>query len=240
MKKVVMKQKNNKNASSSSSSDTNLWPLTHPLLLLSLVSLGLLLFRVILTGKYRYWFLSWNLLLAWVPLIVAIILTKALKTRRWRSWQATALSVVWLFFLPNSFYLITDYIHLHESREISLLFDVVLMGMYSFLGFFLGFLALSLVHDELEKRLKAGQALAMVLVIVLLSSFAIYLGRYLRWNSWDVVVNPLGITIDIVDRILRPLNHLPTFATTLLFFVSISSFYFCMRKFTRTLARIGK
>lgn len=238
-----MKQKSRKRTKSASldlASSINLWSLTHPLLLLSIVSLGLLLFRIISTGKYRYWFLSWNLLLAWIPLVVAIILIKKLQSSRWKAWQATVLSAIWLFFLPNSFYLITDYIHLHESKEISLLFDVVLMGMFSFLGFFLGFLALSLVHDELEKRFNARRSVAMVLVVILLSSFAIYLGRYLRWNSWDIVVNPLGITIDIVDRLLRPLNHMQTFTTTLLFFVSISSFYFCMRKFTKTLAKVGK
>lgn len=205
------------------------WEITKPLLVFSAVSLLFLLLRIIFSDSFRYWFLSWNLILAWIPIIAAILLIRVLRSYRWASWQAILLSVIWLFFLPNSFYLITDFIHLKTTQEISLLFDVVLLGAFSFSGFFLGFVSLALIHSEFNKRFRSKLSNQLVLIIIFLASFAIYLGRYLRWNSWDIVVNPTGIIYDVVDRVASPSDYPVTFITTLMFFIIISTFYFCTR-----------
>lgn len=217
-----------------------IWRLTYPLAIFSLVAIVLLLIRIIISGSYRYWFLPWNLLLAWVPVILAILLVQLLKRYPWSSWRTVVTSVIWLLFLPNTFYLITDFIHLHDTKEVGLLFDVVILGMFAFTGFFLGFTALLLIHTELNKRVRASLANKVVLLIILASSFAIYLGRYLRWNSWDVITNPFNIIFDLADRLGSPGDYPLTFVTTSMFFVVISTFYFCTLWLFRLISKLMK
>src|SRR5688572_21241279 len=95
------------------------------LIVSNLVSALLLLIRIEQSQTTRYWFLLWNLVLAWIPLGVAVLLKERLHKTRWLTWQNILLSVLWLGFLPNSFYLVSDLIHLHSSGEVSILFDAV-------------------------------------------------------------------------------------------------------------------
>lgn len=213
------------------------WEITYPLAVFSLVAVGFLFLRIFIADSYRYWFLIWNLILAWIPLISVIVLSRLLNKYSWSSWRPTLTSIIALLFLPNSFYLITDYIHLHSSGDVSLLFDVVLFGLFSFLGFLLGFLALYVVQDLLTRRFPRKISTQVILVIILMTSFAIYLGRQLRWNSWDVFINPFGLLYDVVDRIISPSEYSLTFTTTAIFFVFISTFYFCTRWLIRLMAK---
>jgi len=97
------------------------------LLLSSGVSIGLLLARILSTNTYDYWFLAWNLLLAWVPLGFAWWLVWRLRTTSWLNLLNIVLTLLWLGFLPNAFYLASDLIHLQETGDISLLFDIVML-----------------------------------------------------------------------------------------------------------------
>ncbi|OGL38025.1 hypothetical protein A3J32_01995 [Candidatus Saccharibacteria bacterium RIFCSPLOWO2_02_FULL_46_7] len=89
----------------------------------------------------------------------------------------------------------------------------------------LGFASLLIFHQALLKRLKKRSAHQIIAGIILLCSFAIYLGRYLRWNTWDVLINPAGLLFDVSDRLLNPSSHPQTFVTTLSFFVLLGSTY---------------
>lgn len=206
----------------------------YPLLILSIVATSMLSIRIIASGSLRYWFLTWNLFLAWVPLLLSFWLIKLLRNYRWSSWQAILVTLSWIFFLPNSFYIVTDFIHIHDTKEVSILFDVVIISIFSFTGFLLGFVSLAAVHKELNTRFKKDLATKIILAVILSSSFAIYLGRYLRWNSWDVVSNPFGLIYDITGRFVSPSDYPSTFATTAMFFVMISTFYFCTRLFIKS------
>ncbi|MDB5161253.1 MAG: hypothetical protein JWO96_633 [Candidatus Saccharibacteria bacterium] len=193
--------------------------------LLSLLCLGLLAFRIVSTGKFQYLFIPGNLALAWASLIFAWLLGHQLKKYRWKSWQNIILTVLWLIFLPNSWYVLTDLIHVYPSGQISQLYDIALVGSLVLSGFFLGFTSLYLVHRELIKRLSDRQAAMIVGGVILLSSFAIYLGRILRWNSWDIIKNPGGLILNISDRIVDPFAHVSSFTVTALFFVTLSVMY---------------
>lgn len=193
--------------------------------ILSLADSLLLVFRVLLTGTTRYSFIPWNLLLAWSSLVFAIVLRKSLRHRRWLSWQNVALSVLWLIFLPNTWYLLTDFIHVSPNGEISQLYDIVLISLLVFIGFALGFASLFLIHRELLKRLSALKSYAIIELIILFCGFAIYLGRDLRWNTWDVITNPGGVLVNVSDRIVDPFGSPRAINVTLLFFILISLLY---------------
>lgn len=202
------------------------WPhLSGTLFISSLVSIGLLMVRNILNLNNHYTFMIWNLFLAWIPLLLVMWLLRRLHRERWSSWPNIALSVLWLGFLPNSFYIVTDYIHLARIPTIDLVFDTVMLTSFVVTGLLLGFVSLYLFHCELRKRLPARTSNRFVGLILLLSSFAIYLGRDLRWNTWDLFLNPAGILFDVSDRLISPFRHPEMYLTTLSFFVLLGMFY---------------
>ena len=187
-----------------------------------LVFLGL---RVLVTGTVRYWFVPENLALAWLSLFFAGLLVDNLKKYRWASWQNLGLTLGWLIFLPNTWYVLTDYIHVFPNGEISQLFDLVLISLLVFTGFILGIASLFLVHRELLKRLSLSRSWLLIEGAILMSSFAIYLGRDLRWNSWDVITNPSGVILNVSDRIIDPFGNTRALNVTLLFFALINVVY---------------
>jgi uncharacterized membrane protein len=207
--------------------------------LLSLLCLGLFAFRAISSHSLHYIFIPENLILAWVSLIVAWRLKLRLKVSRWRRASNLALTFIWLIFLPNSWYVLTDLVHIYPSGEINQLYDIALIGSLVLCGFFLGFSSLYLIHQELLKRSSATRAAIYVEIIILLSSFGIYLGRILRWSSWDVVTNPGGIILNISDRIVDPFAHLSSFSVTAIFFITLSVMYLAFYSYIQPLPKQG-
>lgn len=191
----------------------------------SLVSVGLYLFGAISNHASTFSYLVWNLFLAWLPLVFSLWLHKVLKHNLWSAWKALAVTALWLGFLPNSFYMISDFIHIQDVARVDLLYDVVMFSSFIFNGVILGFFSLYNVHLELLQRVKRRTAHVLIAVVLLLCSFAIYLGRDLRWNTWDVLVNPGGVLFDVSDRFLHPVVYSKTYSTTITFFLLLSSLY---------------
>jgi uncharacterized membrane protein len=191
----------------------------------SLVSLSLYAIAASENGDMAYTYLLWNLGLAWIPLVLILWLERVLRTRLWSSWLPLFLTIIWLSFLPNSFYMITDFIHLNEAARANILFDVVMFTSFILNGIILGYLSVYIVHQELLKRLSKRMSAGLVAGVLLLSSFAIYIGRDLRWNTWDVLLNPASVIFDVSDRILNPAAHPQVISTTLSFFVLLTSVY---------------
>ncbi len=187
--------------------------------------LGMFFMRLFITGTSRYWFIPQNALLAWLAFMFSWLLARYLKDHNWRSWQAISLTLLWLVFLPNTWYVMTDYIHLVDNGEISRLYDIALINSLIASAFLAGFASLVLVHKQLLRRLKTIAAGFIVAAVILLASFAIYLGRDLRWNTWDVVVNPGGIVLGTSDRLIDTVGHPRMLNVTGLFFVVIGLGY---------------
>jgi uncharacterized membrane protein len=209
--------------------------LLYTLMLSNGVSLLLFALRSLESQTDRYWFLTWNLILAWLPVLFVWWLALRLRNSPWLSWQNIVLTLLWLGFLPNSFYLVSDLIHLHPTGEVSLLYDVVMFCSYIFNAYVAGFMSLFVVHRQLLKRIAYQEAQVFIVVVLLLCSFAIYLGRSLRWNSWDVLINPAGLLFDVSDRLVNPGSHPQALVTTATCFVLLTSRYFVLWEFARAL-----
>lgn len=203
---------------------------------------GLLyLSRVIDSNSSTYWFLQWNLFLAWLPLVCSLWLVKELKRRPWLSKWPISLTVLWLVFLPNSFYITSDLVHLQPTGQISFLYDAVLFMSFIANGLILGYISLYIVHKQLLKRLVPRVAHSLIAGALLLSSFAIYLGRYLHWNSWDVILHPAGLIFDVSESFINPISNPQVFLTTLTFFVLLGSTYVVIWEVARALGlSLGK
>lgn len=189
------------------------------------------------SGDWGRWYLVWNLVLAWIPFGLSVWLYNILANEKWSDWFPLGLTVIWLCFLPNTFYMLTDLIHVTEGDTADVTYNVVLFTSFISVSVSLGFASLALVHRELRRRLPARVAWEVVLGILFLVSFAIYVGRYLRWNTWDIVTNPAGILFDISERVINPTAHPQTYATTLMFFVLLSTGYYAVWKVSELLRR---
>lgn len=196
-----------------------------PLLVLSAFSVSMYLARLITTGSERFSFLNWNLAVAWLPLVCVWALVRQLRIGRWWSWQALLLATLWLIFLPNSFYLVTDFVHLEEPVGVSLLFDTVMLMSFALSGLSLGLSSVYLMHRLLLRRLGQRNVWLILQACFLLSGFAIYLGRNLGWNSWDLLLYPANILLDVGERLVNPTRYISAFTTTLLFYIFLSVTY---------------
>lgn len=203
---------------------------------LSALCIGLFFLRLAVTGVSRYWFVPENLLLAWLALFSGWLLVKQLDQRLWSNWRSILFTFFWVFFLPNSWYVMTDFIHVFDTGEISYLFDIAMISTLSLSGFLLGCSSLFIVHRQMLKRLGRINAGLLIEAVILLASFAIYLGRDLRWNTWDVLTNPSGLILNITDRLINPFGYPRALNVTALFFVVISVSYGALWLFLRPIA----
>lgn len=171
-----------------------------------------------------FWYLAWNLFLAYIPLALTFPLVRATAKRGWYSWQAALWGLVWLVWLPNSFYVLTDMVHLIDHNYgLEPLFGVVLFGLFAAIGMVCGFMCMVAVHREMRRQAGAAMAYVLAEVVLLVSSGAIYAGRTLRWNSWDAVLHPAAIARDVFSGLVAG-NSLELWTTTL-FFVLLSGLY---------------
>jgi uncharacterized membrane protein len=137
-------------------------------------------------GAAGYPYLVWNLALAWIPLVLALLLLAAYK--RGAHWfELAAVGSAWLLFLPNAPYMLTDFVHLGDAHK---LFDTVILGSFAFTALALGFASLLLVQAVVTRVAGATLGWAMAVGSLFASSVGIYLGRVQRLNSWDVIQRP--------------------------------------------------
>lgn len=202
----------------------------------SLVSVLLLVVRMIVGGNTKFVFMIWNLFLAWLPVVFALAFRYNLVKHRLLSWQNLGLLFLWLGFLPNSFYLMSDLIHLQSSGEASVLYDVAMMMSFIINGLILGYISVYIIHVQLIKKLSYWGMLGFLGVVFMACGFAIYLGRFLRWNTWDLIINPFGIIVDLSERVVSPVLHIQTYIVTGVFFILLSSTYAVIFQLTRVLS----
>ena len=182
-------------------------------------SLGLSLLlvggRVVITGRIQFLFLVWNLFLAVIPFALSTMLGTARGPLRAR--LLVPVGAAWLLFFPNAPYILTDLFHLERRVGVPYWYDLALILSCAWNGLMLAYASLADMQGLVQRRLGTGAGWAFATVALLLSSFGIYLGRYLRFNSWDVLANPLTLFFDILNRILHPFSFPGTWGVTLVF-----------------------
>lgn len=145
--------------------------------------------------RLSYGFLEWNLFLAALPIPLALAVEHA--WRHDRAALGTAFWLAWLVVFPNSPYLVTDLIHLRERPPTPLWFDALILGSAAIAGLLAGFVSLHLVQAAVARRRGDRWGWAMALAVLGLSGFGVYLGRFVRLNSWDVLSRPRRLLYDM-------------------------------------------
>ena len=160
------------------------------LLAASGLCVGLVEIRIRETGSGFYRFLVWNLFLAWVPLAFAV--AAYARSRRRVDAVVAALLVLWLLFFPNAPYLLTDFIHL-EQGPAPLWYDALMLSAFAWTGLLVGFASLYLVQIILRRAFGAAVGWLGVFGALALGSIGVYIGRFVRLNSWDALLHPRDV-----------------------------------------------
>jgi uncharacterized membrane protein len=176
------------------------------LVVLSLAAVGLLAVRIDRVGKPAFVFLTWNLFLAWIPFVLSLCVA-ALHGRGGPRLLLWVLGAGWLLFLPNAPYILTDFIHLGRVRGAPLWFDATLIGTFAAVGLALGLSSLLVVHRVVEARAGRVVGWAVAVSSLMLSAIGIYLGRFPRFNSWDVITDPHGLAPVVLQRLADPFGN---------------------------------
>jgi uncharacterized membrane protein len=187
-----------------------------------LFSVLLVIVRASVSHHLYFVFLIWNLFLAFLPFVFSEFLNEKNK-----NWSVFILLPLWLLFFPNAPYMITDLFHLKSRADMPYWFDLLLLFSFAWNGILLTYLLLLNVEKFLAFKIGKYPTIVTLFFIFLLCAFGIYLGRYLRWNSWDIISNPSLLAYDILHRLRYPLAHTRTYGVTFgygmfLFFVYYS------------------
>jgi len=202
-------------------------PLTRPLLALlfsSALGVTLVVIRILATQRLQHIYLIGNLILAWVPLLASIVLDRwdGLTVARWKRLAAFA---VWFLFFPNAPYILTDLVHLGPRYHGHYWVDMLLILLFALTGLVLGFLSLRSMQRRVERRSNWIGGWIFVAGMSLLCGVGIYAGRFLRWNSWDVIARPMVIAGDVKDWVIDPFYRPLSIVFPILFAVFLFTIY---------------
>jgi uncharacterized membrane protein len=192
--------------------------LFYPLALSSALAWGYYILRVFISRNvWIYLNLPWNLLLAWLPYLFSLwaVWLEQRHPGQWLRWLAPA--GLWLAFFPNAPYILTDFFHLEARPYLPLWFDIGLLAAFAWTGFFLGIVSLRLMHILVERYVGVIFGWLFALIALGLSGLGLYLGRFSRWNSWDLLTQPDEILKEVILRLTDPINNRSFYGFTVMF-----------------------
>ncbi len=182
------------------------------------------IFRIIYSGQIGFVFLIWNLFLAFLPLVISYYL---LKQGSGAKLENVCCFIIWLLLLPNAPYLITDFLHFGVRNDMPQWFDLMLLFCFALCGLMMGVVSIILMMQHLSKYMSSKQIKLLLLLVFIATGFGVYIGRYLRWNSWSVLTHPIALVQECGKHVLYPMSHKPTWLITTLMAVIVAwCFYF--------------
>lgn len=203
------------------------------ILLLSVCFSTLLLAaRIIYTGTLTFIFLEWNLFLAFVPYFISQWVFKKPELIK-SKWKFALIFFIWLLFIPNSFYIVTDLFHLHISQKVPLWYNLLMILSFAWNGLLVGILSIRQMEKIVQVLWRKENELLFVYPIMWLNALGIFIGRYLRFNSWDVITNPFRLAIDIFNILLHPFIYKNAWGMIFGFSVFMTLLYLTVKRISK-------
>jgi uncharacterized membrane protein len=196
--------------------------------LMSLICFSLSIIRYNVTDGRAFLFLNWNLFLAFVPWLLSSLLVLT-QHYRYHKLLLLVLLGVWLLFFPNAPYILTDLFHFKNRAGMPIWFDLILILSFAWTGILFGFFSLMDIENLLQPYFSKRSIILITVALIFATSFGVYVGRYLRWNSWDVLRAPTGIIRDIGSRFIHPADHPKTWGVTLLMGLFLNMMYWSFK-----------
>jgi uncharacterized membrane protein len=178
----------------------------------SLMCVVLLAARIEYSDTRQYTGLGWNLFLAWIPFVLAY-LAQALSWRRALLYVALpVMTGLWLVFFPNAPYILTDLQHLaRQGGSAPLWYDVIMLVWFSWTGLLLGLISLYFMHEIVQRTIGRTAGWIFILAVAALGSFGVYIGRFVRFNSWDILQDPRELAVSVLGLVIDPSLRLAAF-----------------------------
>ncbi len=198
----------------------------------SMFSMALVGFRFVYTGYPLFIFLAWNLFLAFIPFMISGWLLK--QEQRSRLLMAAAFTA-WLLFIPNAFYIITDLFHLPLNESVPLWYDLALLLSFAWSGILFGVISVRQMEKTLEQFYGRSLGMFFILPVMFMNGLGVYIGRYLRFNSWDVIANPLQLAKDIIYLFIHPLRNGMDWGMILCYTMLMTIIYTAIKKLSKVL-----
>ena len=195
--------------------------------LLSFSCFGFSVFRYLYTDTDLFLTLNWNLFLAFIPWAISSLALK-LNIRKKR-YQLIAIGFLWLLFFPNSLYITTDLMHLQNQTTMPLWYDVILILSFAWTGLLFGFLSLWDMERIMKKAWKPKWVTLISMGLLFFGSFGVYLGRFLRLNSWNLFSEPFQLFYNVGKRIVNPFAHPRMLGMTLFMGLFLTMVYWSFR-----------
>lgn len=176
------------------------------------ICIMLVVARVAYSDSERHIGLIWNLFLAWIPFMLAYFAHLVSWRRATLYLVIPAIAFLWLIFFPNAPYMLTDLQDLaRQATDAPLWYDVIIVVWCSWTGMMLGVISLYLMQDIIARTFGRATGWLFVFIISGLSSFGIYIGRFVRLNSWDILQNPAETAQEILGIVIDPSRRLAAF-----------------------------
>ena len=202
--------------------DTTVW-------LVSVLAITLLLLRVKITNSTYLLFLIWNLFLAYIPCFLSSSIYKNFFNTS-KKIQNSFYGLIWLLFIPNSFYILTDFTHLHFRTTFQFSLDILIISGFSFVGFYVGLLSIHTIRQLVIAKYGNTKGNIFILTISFLSAFGIYLGRVLRFNSWDIISKPIQLAYTSIYALFSLETIIYTLQLGTIILISYVLFYYWKQK----------
>jgi uncharacterized membrane protein len=197
----------------------------YPLILSSGLAGTFYILRVLYAHNWNYTNLMWNLFLAWMPYVFSLLAASIYNLYPKRRWLIPLTAVPWLVFFPNAPYMVTDFYHLTMRPPVPFWYDIGLIAIFTFAGFFLAIASLRTMHHLVEAFFGKLTGWVFAIFVLSLGGLGVYLGRFGRYNSWDLLLNPKSVLKDIATQLLNPLDNLGFVGFTLMFTAIMVVFY---------------
>ena len=200
--------------------------LNRNLALLIVFCISIYVIRIGITKSFFFGFLIWNLFLAIVPYLISSAIKK-ISLKKLSKVKLISILFIWLLFLPNAPYIITDFIHLHHIQSTLVWLDMFILFAFSSTGLLLSIISLNDIYKIIKLKWNSKYATYFSISATFLCGFGIYLGRFLRLNSWDVFTSP----ISVLKGISLSINDPKTWFITIVF----GSFIYILFLFSKSL-----
>lgn len=192
-----------------------------------LFSIGLVIAGSIVSGTFILGFLIWNLFLGFIPYAISKWMQRNVNWNNNKLLFCTCF-IAWLLFIPNSFYIITDLFHLGSFNKMPLWFELMVILSFAWNGLLFGILSVRQIERLVESPLFKGSRLLFVYPVMFLNALGVYIGRYMRFNSWDVITNPFHLVKDISELAMHPIQYKYAWGMVFCFSIFMTLIFFTL------------
>lgn len=196
-------------------------------------SFVLLCMRVVATGGLAYVFLLWNLFLAFIPYAISHWLSLHIRVIE-NKWKLGMTLMIWLLFIPNTFYILTDLFHLTEIESAPKWFDLLLLLSFAWNGLLFGIVSIRKIEIILHIISGRWFSFFIVFVVMWLNALGIYIGRFLRYNSWDIIAHPFSLFSEMFQVLVFPFDNKMEWVMISCYALFMTLLYITVRKLSES------